>query len=173
MDTKAQQLWRDIIQHAMNINSCTIDQLHLRQGATFEQFVQLEQTLAVSLPEPMKQLYSIHDGQEETLDINILLRNLTFLSVQRIIETWQFLQEEFDPDGWEPDAGDGVKPFLWNPRWIPFATNGAGDYVCIDTDPAADGVQGQVLYFWHDWESRTVEANDFFQFVEMCLQEEE
>lgn len=173
MNAVASQLWQAIQQHAMNLNSCTVGQLNLRDGATSEQFIQLEQKLGVTFPEPMKQLYSVHDGQEETMEVQVLLRNLTFLSVEQMMETWQFLQEEFDPDGWEPEAGKGVKPFLWNPRWIPFATNGAGDYVCIDTDPADDGVHGQVLYFWHDWESRTVEAEDVFQFIELCLQEED
>ncbi|MCP1359336.1 SMI1/KNR4 family protein [Aneurinibacillus migulanus] len=51
------------------------------------------------------------------------------------------------------------------------AENGGGDYLCIDTDPSEAGVVGQVLYFWHNWGKRSIEAKNIFEFIEICLKE--
>lgn len=71
------------------------------------------------------------------------------------------------------DIEPGIKPMLWNSKWIPIAENGAGDYLCLDTDPADGGCYGQVLYFWHDWGDRSIEAANLFDFIDICLQEED
>src|SRR5690606_15188213 len=34
--------------------------------------------------------------------------------------------------------------------WIPFAGNGAGDYLCIDMDPGSEGTLGQIFRWNHD-----------------------
>ncbi|MBD8033070.1 SMI1/KNR4 family protein [Solibacillus sp. Sa1YVA6] len=75
---------------------------------------------------------------------------MTLLPTSEIINNWCFLQEEFDPE---------LKPFkfLWNSKWIPIANNGGGDYLCIDNNLYEAGAVGQVLYFWHDWEDRSIE----------------
>nr|WP_246183482.1 SMI1/KNR4 family protein [Paenibacillus methanolicus] len=75
------------------------------------------------------------------------VRSLTLSPISDIIRTWTFLQEEFDPDELEAEEIDHeIKPCLWNSKWIPIASNGGGDYLCIDTDPSDAGVVGQVFY---------------------------
>jgi cell wall assembly regulator SMI1 len=66
-------------------------------------------------------------------------------------------------DGGEFEDFEDVEPvgpvkgeFWWNPLWIPIATNGGGDDICIDLDPAEGGKVGQIITFWHDWELREV-----------------
>jgi len=169
----AEQLWTKVQQHAMQMNNCKKEQLFLRDGASRSQFNELEQRLNVEIPDLFREWYRIHDGQNDRLETMPLLRNLTFSPIDKIIETWTFLQEEYDPDGEQPENEAAIKPVLWNPAWIPFATNGSGDYVCIDTDPAEEGSYGQILYFWHDWNNRSIEADDLSAFIHLCLEEEE
>lgn len=51
------------------------------------------------------------------------------------------------------------------------AESGGGDYLCLDTDSTEEGLVGQVLYFWHDWGDRTIDAKGPVKFIEICLNE--
>ncbi|MNI81863.1 SMI1 / KNR4 family protein [compost metagenome] len=105
------------------------------------------------------------------MGVHSFVRNLTLSPISQIIENWTFLQEEFDPDDLESDIDPEIQSFLWHAKWIPIAENGGGDYLCLDTDPSDVGVVGQVLYFWHDWGKRSVEGRNLFEFIEICLKE--
>jgi len=39
---------------------------------------------------------------------------------------------------------------LWNRNWIPFASNGGGDFYCIDLAPTETGVKGQIITMKHE-----------------------
>lgn len=174
MKNKAEQLWQRIIEKGSNLEAGFKESLNLQPGATEEDLQLVEETLGVTLPEEMKSFYSIHNGQVWNTGVNAFVRNLTLSPTVKIIKNWQFLQEEFDPDDeTELENEEGIKPFLWNPKWIPIAENGGGDYVCIDTDPSEAGTSGQILYYWHDWGDRSVEAKNLFAFIELCLNEED
>ena len=173
METQAEKLWEQIIAKGSAHDPQFENKLHLQSGATDQDFTHLEDVLGVQFPEHLQSFYRIHNGQQENKASACFLRNLTLSSIAEIIENWTFLQDELDPEDWEVDAQQSVKPLAWNSKWIPIAANGGGDYLCIDTDPTEEGTIGQVLYFWHDWEYRSVEATHFFEFVEIALQEEE
>lgn len=172
MDTQSQELWERIVAKGLAQDSLFEQKLHLYAGATEENLNQVEQILELTLPEQIKSFYRIHNGQSDEVESTCFLRNLTLSPLAEVIENWTFLQEEFDPEELGVDAQQGIKPVAWNTKWIPIASNGGGDYLCIDTDPTEEGTVGQVLYFWHDWEYRSVEATSFFEFVEIALQEE-
>src|SRR5262249_742235 len=79
-----------------------------------------------------------------------LQHNRMFMSIDDVLGTHRLLTEmleggEFDLQMW------------WSPRWVPFLDNGGGDHQCIDMGGAFGGVEGQVINFWHDWESRDIE----------------
>ncbi|KOP78264.1 molybdenum cofactor biosysnthesis protein MoeA [Lysinibacillus sp. FJAT-14745] len=173
MNTQAKDLWDRIIKKNSKVGVNGEEVLNLQTGATAEEFQLIEKTLNIILPEEMKSFYSIYNGQVWTLGVEPIIRNLTLSPISEIIDNWKFLQEEFDPDDLLPDIEYGVevKPTLWNEKWIPIAENGGGDYLCLDTDPTEEGVVGQVLYFWHDWGDRTIDANGLFEFIEICLNE--
>ncbi|SMF79536.1 Cell wall assembly regulator SMI1 [Paenibacillus uliginis N3/975] len=168
----AELLWKRIIEKGIGINENFAEALNLQPGAKDEEFQLLENTLGVILPEQMKAFYKIHNGQEWNLGVESFVRNLTLSPISQIIDNWQFLQDEFDPEDMEADIESGIKPFLWNAKWIPIAENGGGDYLCLDTDPSEAGVTGQVLYYWHDWGKRSVEANNLFEFIGVCMNED-
>lgn len=170
---QAERLWKHIIEKGTSLEDNFEEALNLQSGATEEDFQLLERTLGVKLPEELKSFYRIHNGQVWRMGSSGFIRNLTLSPISGIIENWTFLQEEFDPDDLEAEIDIEIKPYLWNPKWIPIASNGGGDYLCIDTDPSEAGVVGQVLYFWHDWGRRSVEGKSLFAFIEICLAEED
>jgi len=53
----------------------------------------------------------------------------------------------------------------WNPRWIPFASNGESLF-CIDFDPAPDGTEGQVFYHHYEVGPQQVYARSLRAFLE-------
>ncbi|MEK8126464.1 SMI1/KNR4 family protein [Paenibacillus filicis] len=173
MDNQAKLLWQRITEQGSSRKASFEETLHLQPGASDEDFQRLERILGIRLPEEMKDFYKVHNGQHWLAGTSAFVRNLTLSPIAQIVENWEFLQEEFDPDDLEPEIGEEIKPLLWNAKWIPIAENGGGDYLCLDTDPSEAGALGQVLYFWHDWGNRSVEAKNLYAFIEMCLEEED
>ncbi|WP_127529459.1 SMI1/KNR4 family protein [Paenibacillus kobensis] len=174
MVNQAEQLWKRIIEKGSKSDANFMASMNLQPGANEEDFQRLEQTLSITMPEQLKVLYAIYNGQVWNIGCNPFLRNLTLSPISNIIDNWNFMQEEFDPDGGLELSNDPrIKPYLWHSKWIPIAENGGGDYLCIDTDPSESGTVGQMLYCWHDWGNRSVEANSLFEFIEICLNEED
>ena len=173
MINQAELLWQRVIERGSNYESNFKESLNLQSGASEKELQLIEDKLGVTLPEEIKSIYRVHNGQVWKPGVNPFVRNLTLSTTSEIINNWSFLQEEFNPDDdLEPDYNKEIKPFLWNSKWIPIAVNGGGDYLCVDTDPSEAGVVGQVLYFWHDWGDRSVEAINVFEFIEICLKED-
>lgn len=170
---KAELLWQRIIERGSNVERNFKESLNLQSGANDDELQLLENTLGVTVPDEVKSFYKVYNGQVWNPGVNSFVRNLTLSPISEIIDNWKFLEEEFDPDDdMEPDIGEEMKPFLWNSKWIPIAENGGGDYLCIDTDPSEKGIVGQVLYYWHDWGNRSIEARNLFDFIEICLKED-
>lgn len=139
--------------------------------ANYEHILLLEQAIHTPLPKEFIDYLQIHNGQSE--EAEYLFDNTELLTCEDILRNWRVLQELFDGGDFDdatamPDKN--IKPYWWNPKWVPFSHNGFGDYYCIDLDPTKQGVYGQVITFWHDDGARTVKANslsDWFKgFVE-------
>lgn len=169
----AELMWKNIIEKGTRRNEDFKDKLYLQPGASDEDFQLIEKTIDITFPKEMKDFYKVHNGQEWQIGRECFVRNLTLSPTTKIIENWMFLQEEFEPDELEPEIDSEIKPLLWNPKWIPIAENGGGDYLCLDTDPSDVGSVGQVLYFWHDWGKRSIEARSLFEFLQICLEEDD
>lgn len=173
MINQAKELWGLIIERGSKTEENFKESLNLQPGASEEELQLVENILGVSLPEEMKSFYRVYNGQVWHFQGNALVRNLTLSPTFKIIENWKFLQREFDPDDdLELDIEEAIKPVFWNSKWIPIAENGGGDYLCIDMEPSETGVFGQVIYYWHDWGNRSVEAENLYEFIKICLDEE-
>ncbi len=59
-----------------------------------------------------------------------------------------------------------VKADVWNKRWIPFATDGSGNYLCVDLDPDVGGTVGQVIQWAADPPYVEVTAASFRAWLE-------
>lgn len=87
------------------------------------------------------------------------------MTLDEMVSTYKFLLEEFpggknveNPNHAPIDAGAGVRPVWWWPKWIPFMENGGGDYLCVDMDPTLSGNLGQIVIYYHDETFRRKDA---------------
>jgi cell wall assembly regulator SMI1 len=142
----------------------------LRKPATDKALAALEQALKVKLPADLRTLLSLHDGQDEKKRLPVLFAKTTWflLPAASIVSTYESLNE-LDADGEFDDLEgtnqDGlVKPLWWSDAWIPFATNAAGDSLCVDAGPTKKGKVGQLLWWYHDEDFREREAEHLTAF---------
>jgi cell wall assembly regulator SMI1 len=137
----------------------------LATGATVDQIRKLESQLAVTLPEDFVESCSIHDGQKDDYDLIPDRFGTFFLLRLRDIpyewELWNGLHDsgEFEDLSATPDKG--VAAEWWNRGWIPFASNGAGDHLCIDLAPVEGGQASQIIKVQHDNSDRNLLAPSF------------
>lgn len=134
----------------------------LNPPATEQEINQLQETLGVQLPVDFIACLRIHNGQKGMA--GGLFDNSEFLSTQSIIEQWQIWKDLLDSgtfDEFSSEPESGVKNDWWNQKWIPITHNGGGDHFCIDLDPDAQGVSGQIITMWHDMANRDIQANSF------------
>jgi cell wall assembly regulator SMI1 len=114
----------------------------MKQGASAAALAKLAKTVfgGTSLPGEVAAFFRWHDGQSEVASLHPG-DNRTPLSVAEAIEAWTFLgdpQEEVQ----QP----------WSTTWLPLFTNGAGDYLCVET--AGEGA-GKLVSYWHTDAERT------------------
>ena len=75
------------------------------------------------------------------------------MSLDEVVDTWtgqKQLVEAGQFDDCAPQSADGIATDWWNIGWIPFATNGGGDFLCVDTAPTATGRVGQIISHSHE-----------------------
>lgn len=134
----------------------------LNPPATDDEISHLEHHLGFSLPADFVDCLKIHNGQKNTA--GGLFEATEFLSTRRIAEEWKVWKELHDGGDFEgnlSNPAEGVKNDWWNPKWVPFTYNGAGDHFCLDLDPAPGGQSGQVITMWHDFGERALLAPSF------------
>jgi len=154
------QQWEKLESHLKANNPALLADLN--PPATDAEIHGLEQQLGITLPADFVECLKIHNGQKGEADG--LFDGLEFLSTQRILNEWSIwkgLLDGGDFDGDQSNSASGIKADWWNPNWIPFTYNGAGDHLCIDLDPADQGQIGQVITLWHDDAARNKKANSF------------
>ncbi|AOB25797.1 MULTISPECIES: SMI1/KNR4 family protein [Bordetella] len=134
----------------------------LNPPATEETLRSLQQQLGVDLPEDFLDFLRGHDGQKGHADS--LFGDYEFLSSDRILDAWAFWKKQSESsslrDG-DAEPAAGVHANWWNTKWIPFAANGSGDYLCLDLAPAEGGSVGQVISVWHDDGARKIKGRNF------------
>jgi cell wall assembly regulator SMI1 len=129
-----QLLWRRIETSLQMVAPSA--ETHLAPGATEHEIKQLEEVLAVAVPEDFRASYRLRDGGF-TME---LVTSMEFLPVERIAETWKLLEELLHDEEWANQAPhyfsdevvragwqtSPIQPVWWHRRWIPFASDSRG-----------------------------------------------
>ncbi len=138
----------------------------LNAGASEEDIRSLEAALDVKLPEDFVESLKIHNGQPgiagDFFDGDSLLPTRGILGAWKI---WHKLVASGDFADCNAEPDDGIKDDWYNLKWIPFTSNGAGDHLCLDFDPAEGGTVGQIIRVWHDDDQRTLVARSFREWL--------
>lgn len=133
----------------------------LRPGATDRQLDEVEVAIGAELPRAFRELYQWRNGQPRQC-YDGFVNNRMFASLESALDTWNILT---------PMIGrDFPHPSWWRRSWIPFLDNGGGDHLVVDLEGCFGGVPGQVLYFWHDWEDRSIVAPSVESWLEHLVE---
>lgn len=130
----------------------------LQPGASQEQLDLLREKCFDNneLPKDLEAIYRWHNGQTGYGSLNPN-DNRTFLSIEEVIHTWEFLNDPADMD-------DRSGPI--SKTWIPFTHNGAGDHLVYETDGEN---KGKILKYWHDDEARSVQNDSLVAWLQEVL----
>jgi cell wall assembly regulator SMI1/ankyrin repeat protein len=144
----------------------------LRAKATPKKLAVLKQELGMEIPEQLVESLEVHDGQTPGAP-SLVPREFTsheyeLLSAERIVHEWQAWKElldsgEFRGRNAAPDAG--VRSAWFASDWIPFASDGAGNFLCVDAKPTKKGIVGQVIGLDHESPERRMIAPSIADFL--------
>ncbi|MBB5866477.1 SMI1/KNR4 family protein [Xanthomonas sp. 3058] len=144
----------------------------LRAPAQAGQLADLAATLNLALPDELAESLRRHDGQSRKGPG--LFGEMAYSSCLTIATDWTALTRlanEDDFDDLSVTTEKGIAPVWWHPAWIPFAANGAGDHLCLDTAPARGGQAGQIIAFQHDHPHRRLVSPSLGAWLETAVQQ--
>ena len=133
----------------------------LLPGISAEDIESLESKLGINLPEEFKLFYQWKNGQS-TNKVKPLWYNRNLMNIEEVLETWTCMNELLA-------LGEFEQPNWWDPHWIPFAENGAGDYYVLDLVGSFGGTPGQVIEFWNGDVDRNIYFASFSKWLETII----
>lgn len=168
---RANDLWNSI-KASLSEKNC-LDEMQLLPGACETELVELEAQLGIVLPDLLKKMLMIHNGQD---GFGLLFGN-QMLSAAGIRRQWQ-VWREVEADGMNEDGAEFmesiprgvVRPMYANACWIPLTHDGGGNHMGLDFDPDAGGVEGQMIAFGADEDTKYRLAGTFDEFAEKALE---
>ena len=130
-----------------------------------ERIGQAERSLGHTFPVAFRRSLGRHEGQ--TGESGALLGGFTLIRLSEIVETHSMLarlrrsgaipRQLDDKVGADP----GVQQSWWCEGWLPIASDGAGNHICVDVAPTAIGVAGQLITYYRDHPLRRLVAPSF------------
>lgn len=134
----------------------------LNPPATTIEIQDLERRLGCALPSDYIECLKIHAGQQGKA--KWLFDGNEFLSPKNVLlswAAWNDLLADGDLEGFTAKSDMEIQAVWWSRGWIPFASNGGGDFLCLDMAPTSGGHPGQVIEIFHDFPTRKLIAPDF------------
>ncbi len=153
---------------------------HLGGPATPRDLEKLEATVGFPLPDEVKDIYSIHNG-ESGEGSGMLGDWDAFLPLLLVLANWRLYVDlaeqlggrEDTPDRWRRQVEEGVisvkgpvKPLIGSTRWIPVTSMNGDVLRFLDFDPAPGGQPGQVIEVDPEGCMYQVVARSFVEFLE-------
>ena len=168
MNNNTPSLWQKIQQSLLAI-APTIGE-SFQKPAQESQIKELEDAVAQPLSESFKEYLRTFNGQAQSDSPHYFMGYNLLLPTDEIIETYQMLVEDFEGESIADELNPNkIQPVLWDKGWVPFTDFEATTRICIDLNPATNGVKGQVimLYPGIDYQSdEVVLANSFEEFTQ-------
>ena len=168
------ELWKKVFDHYAKISRDILDDFNPPAEPIK---IEALESLTNGLIPALYQTFFIHNGQNsyrfacmhpwKLYDIDDVLDNYDLMN-NEVVARWQ--EEDISPDDYSESNGP-VKEVMWNSKWIPIASNGAGDLMCVDLDPAEGGKVGQVITWYHETTFKIVEASSYKEWLENYLQD--
>jgi cell wall assembly regulator SMI1 len=148
----------------------------LRPGASADELQRFETLIGQALPQDVRDLYRLADGQipfqfGRTPHYPGLFLSLPFNPIEVVIRDWQFGEEVLGRN--EPNTDEflssyppgAVKALHYNNGWIPLSDDAGGNHMAIDLDPGPAGNAGQWIIFGVDEFERMRVASSLAAFL--------
>lgn len=130
---------------------------HVRAGVTSAALDAAEANLGFSFPQEVRETYQTADGQDGPLP-GVLL-GLTWLPLDEVVrEHAAWLELAADAPGLTSRPAGAVQPVTFSARWLPFASDSAGNGLAVDLAPGPAGKAGQIITYGPDERERLVLA---------------
>ncbi|MEH0153307.1 leucine-rich repeat domain-containing protein [Limibacter armeniacum] len=142
----------------------------LNPPATEAQLMEVEKVTGLQLPEDLKSLYRMHNGESGYTG---LFFGLPFLSLEKALQEWNL---------WVTIAGDDsfasidstiisvptghIKEQYANKKYFPISEDGGGNNIVVDLDPDTKGQKGQIINSGRDETTRYVIAPNITAFIQ-------
>lgn len=128
---------------------------------------------STGLPLPADFLDSLKtiDGHDGLIPADLARAGTTFdlLPAGAVNYHWNSLKSLADAGEFkdrDPACEKGILPQWWAPGWIPIASDGGGDFLCLDLTPAPGGSHGQIITLNHEHGKREILAPCFTDFLQ-------
>ena len=160
------------------LSSLSVDtDVVLNPAASDAEIEALELAIGYELPEELKELYKITNGQQSPhrvepkeghYSVN-LFGHYDFLSIDQALSSYEFQLDLRDDLGSELDEyifvreGDFVDRVSWQQGWFPIAGGGANQ-IAVDLTPPRGGRYGQLINIGPDDDERAVLATSLSEF---------
>ncbi|NGZ74262.1 SMI1/KNR4 family protein [Saccharibacillus alkalitolerans] len=151
---------------------------YLNGPASEEAIAETERRIGRPLPEQMKRLYRIHDGEDHSYGTVFGLEFLPLEEAAGRWEQWRDLIDGEDEESLRELAGDAasvpegaIRTVYASKGWIPVLFDGAGCFIGIDLDPGPAGKVGQIINFGRDEDEKVVLAEDLAGLLKMLAEQ--
>jgi internalin A len=142
----------------------------LNPPATMSELEYAQKMLGIELPQDLKDLYLIANGQKEQ-SYGVFF-GYSFLSLGRMLEHWSMWKNLFveDPQYGMDQVRTSVPPSTIklqyiNNAWIPFTIDGLLNHFGLDFDPDQDGIKGQIINFGRYANQKVLLTTSFADFL--------
>ena len=143
------------------------------KGANVKSIKALSKSLGRALPTDFSDSLRCHTSAEGIIPCPDRSRPsmcYSLMNPKEILTHWKMTVEfvdtgEFDIDHHRVKNSKGVIQQWLAPSWIPFASNGGGDTICVDLCPTYPGKLGQIIWVPHANEVRSVLAESMQAFL--------
>lgn len=138
--------------------------------ASQSQIAKAQDEMGIIFPDDLKESYGCHNGSDEDGGIFPVPDGISFqlLPLDQVVLDWHAWKDLIDKDefnGREPKSDKGIRSDWWNIGWIPFAGNGGGDFLCVDSVPDDSGTCGQVITMNHESGEHRLVATSFREWL--------
>ena len=187
--------WHDLLAAAADAGYAICELVN--EPATPQRVAEAERAIGRRLPDDLAGLYLLSDGQVDWSPLvggpdgdrqrgrwvgSLFGAGWSFDPLQRLQSGYQGwadvrggytadeLVTDFD-EAVEVRGDDPVKKRYSSPDWIPFATDGGGNSLAVDLDPAPGGTVGQVIVIGSDEDLRRVIAPSVLELLRLCARQ--
>jgi cell wall assembly regulator SMI1 len=142
-----------MVTHQEVVQSERRRQARLEEAADSDDINDAEQRLGVKFPKELRAFYRLQNG---TMEFGVFPavepEEMAYGPIE--LDDLYIPKTPEDVSSIKIDADPRVKPLYMSEKWFPFASNGGGDYLMLDYDPAASGTAGQVIQWLHETSQR-------------------